>query len=86
MAGKQDRFTLSVLSESDVIYYGECRLLFVPGLSETLAIMPFHTPMISLLGKGEIIAKEDTTQHLITSIEKGILYVGENEVSVLVNL
>lgn len=86
MAKNQDKFTLSVLSEQGVIYYGECSVLFAPGERDTIAILPQHTPMIMKLAAGPISMKLDRTESTITELKTGVLYVAEEEVFVLANL
>lgn len=84
MAGK-NKFTLNVINQAGIIYYGDCDVLFVPADKETVAIMAYHTPMIMKLGKGRISIRENhQTKHLIEA-KSGIVYVAENSVVVLVN-
>lgn len=86
MAGRKDSFTLTVVGEAGVVYYGDCRVLFVPTQKEQLAIMPEHTPMIAQLGSGDVIAQEGSKKHILATIKTGLLYVGDGEVSVLVDV
>lgn len=84
MAGK-NKFTLNIINQEAVIYYGECEVLFVPAEKETIAIMAYHTPMIMKLSKGRISIRENRKTRHITEAASGVLYVAENSVTVLVN-
>ena len=84
MATKRS-FQLKILSEKTVLYFGDAEVLFVPTKKEEIAIMSHHTPMIMVLGTGNVSVIEERKKNLITKIKSGIVYVGENEVSVLVD-
>ena len=86
MAKENGKFTISVLNESGVVYYGDCSVLFVPALHDTIAILAHHTPMIAKLGPGEVSIKIGREKQDIATIKSGLLYVGNNEATVLVNL
>lgn len=83
MAGKK-HFTLNVINQEGIVYYGDCSVLFVPGEHDIVAVMPYHEPMIMKLFKGIISMREGHHNTQITEINDGVMYVGENEVSVLV--
>jgi F0F1-type ATP synthase epsilon subunit len=68
------------------VYYGECNTLFVPSENDMIAILAYHTPMIMKLGKGDVAIKTGREKRTLTVITGGLLYVGNNEVTVLVNL
>jgi len=84
MAGK-NKFTLNVINQEAIIYYGDCEVLFVPSDKETVAIMAYHTPMIMKLGEGRISIRENRKTKHIADVKSGIVYVAENSVTVLVN-
>lgn len=86
MARDQGTFTVSVLSETGVVFYGECNVLFVPSAHDTIAILAQHTPMIAMLGAGPVSIKTGRDTQMLATIKGGLVYVGENEASVLVNL
>ncbi len=86
MAKDQGTFTVSVLSEAGVVYYGECNALLIPTSHDTLAILANHTPMITMLGAGDVSIKSGRETQVLATVKSGLLYVGENEASVLVNL
>ena len=86
MARESQAFTVSILGESGVLYYGECTALLVPTEKDVLAILAHHTPMIAKLGKGKVVLKNGHDSSDVTVITSGLLYVGDNEATVLVNL
>lgn len=59
MAGNDQKFTVSVLNESGVLFYGKCDVLFVPTKRDVLAVLAHHTPMIAKLGQGQVVVKVD---------------------------
>ena len=86
MAKENKKFTLSVLEEKGVVYYGDCEVLFIPGKKETVAILAHHTPMVAKLEPGKIEMIDNHTRSTLCEVKTGLIYVAENEVSVLVNL
>jgi F0F1-type ATP synthase epsilon subunit len=86
MAAKSGKFTISVLRETGVIYYGDCEALIVPGKKETIAILAHHTPMIMKLEPGKIDMILDHSRTTLAEVKTGLIYVAEDEVTVLVNL
>jgi F0F1-type ATP synthase epsilon subunit len=86
MAQEHRKFTLSVMSERAILYYGECSVVFVPGRKESIAILPQHTPMIMKLEPGSISMKLDHTTTNLGEIKSGIVYVADDAVSILTDL
>lgn len=84
MAG-QKTLSIKVLNQKGVVYDGIGQVLFVPAKKDEVAILPEHTPLIMLLTKGSISIVIDGQKKLISPISHGVLYVGQNEASVLVN-
>ena len=84
MAG-QKTFQLKVYNQSGAIFEGDAAILFVPGKRDEVAILPEHTPLIMLLHAGQVSVVAGGERKQITRMEHGILYVGQNEVSVLIN-
>jgi len=75
-----------IVREAGTIHYGKCQALFVPSLDGEIVVLPYHTPMIAKLGKGEVSIRDGRIKNIITNIETGLIYVGDNEVTVLVDL
>lgn len=85
MAAKEE-FTLTVTNEKGVIYYGPCRLLFLPSQRGEIAVMKHHTPMIMKLTPGKIRMNASGSIEEIVTVTTGVVYVAEDSVSVLVDL
>lgn len=86
MAKDEGKFTISVLREDKVVYYGDCDVLFAPTVSGMVAILAHHTPMIAMLGSGDISIKVGRDKQTLATVTSGLLYVGENEATVLIDL
>ncbi|NCU30828.1 hypothetical protein EOL73_02805 [Candidatus Saccharibacteria bacterium] len=87
MAGKVKSFQLSILSEKEIMYYGECNILFAPAFhGGDVAILPEHTPMIMKMGEGGVSMAISGQKTKVCEVKSGVLYVQDNEVIVLVNL
>lgn len=86
MGSKQQNLQVKVLNEKEVLYYGECNSLSAPTESGVVTILPFHTPLIAKLGEGKVTAQVEHEKIEIASLERGLIYVGENEVVVLIGL
>ena len=85
MASKKETINVSIFSQEGEIYKGEARALFIPYKNEEIAILPEHTPIIALIDSGDIKVVDEQGKRTITTTKSGILHVGEEEVSVLVN-
>jgi F-type H+-transporting ATPase subunit epsilon len=86
MAREKASINVKILNKDGSIYNGKCQVLFVPYKKEEIAILPLHTPIIALLSNGKIRIKDDSGTRTVTEITSGIIYVGEDEVSVLVDV
>jgi len=86
MAQSDRSFTVSVLGEKGITYYGECTALFVPSEKDIVVVLAYHTPMIMKLGKGNVSIRNGKTKQQLAEIKSGLIYVGNNEVTVLINL
>ena len=86
MAKEKRNFVVTVIGEHETLYYGECTALTVPTNIDTITILPNHTPIIAKLGKGEVSIHNGHSKQTLAQIESGLLFVGDNEASVLINL
>lgn len=86
MAKEKRNFVVSVLTEHETLYYGDCTALSVPTNTDIITILPHHTPIIAKLGKGQVSVFNGHAKQLQSDIEGGLLYVGDNEATVLINL
>lgn len=73
-----------ILSPGKLIFEGNCKLMQFPGQDGLFEILDNHDNMIAVLGKGKIkIEMEDDSKQFI-EIKGGVLEVGKNMASVLV--
>jgi len=86
MARSDGKFALKILAESGVVFDGRCEALFVPSVKEPMLVLPHHTPMIAKLGKGEVTIKVGKSREVLATISSGLIYVGDNEATVLLDL
>lgn len=85
MGRKKSSFTLTVLSEESVLYYGDAERLFVPYQKTTIAVLPQHTPMIMKLSTGPVAYVLKGQNVTVCHITSGLLHVQENEVMLVAN-
>lgn len=85
MASKNE-FSLTVINEKGVLYYGMCEALFLPSKRGEIAVLAHHTPMIMKLTPGPIRIKDASGQKNIVTVDSGVAYVAEDYVSVLADL
>lgn len=83
----KNQIEAKILGESGEFFSGPCRGVIVPTGQENLAILPYHTPLIALMGRGRIIVmlSEGGTK-VIGEVESGVVHVENNKVVVLVNI
>lgn len=82
--GKSKKFfTVSVLSEHRVEFYGDCSALTVATSMGTITVLSEHTPIIAKLGQGSIIGYVGRSIEFETTVEGGIICVYDNEAIVL---
>jgi len=74
------------MNEAGSIFSGEGSALFAPSKKDIIVVLAYHTPMIMMLGKGKISVKIGREKRHITTVEGGLLYVCDNEATILVNL
>lgn len=86
MAKEKRSFVASVLNEHDTLFYGDCSALTVPTKTDSITVLPYHTPIIAQLGKGQVVVHNGHAKQILAEIEGGLLYVGDNEATVLINL
>lgn len=73
-----------VVSPDETLFEGEIASMTVPGLKQTLAIMPDHTPLYAQLQSGSVIIMPAGNQSPINlQIESGIIRVRSNSVTLI---
>jgi F-type H+-transporting ATPase subunit epsilon len=73
-----------VISPEQIVYSGEVDMVILRSVEGELGILPFHTPIITLLDIGEMRVKYDQKQEYI-ALQSGYLEVREDKVVVLAN-
>ena len=85
MANQSEGIKVKILSEDGILFEGFCGGMLVPSVRDKVAILPYHSPLIMLLGEGDIQIMNDGAFKDIAKAKKGILYVGDNEATALIN-
>jgi len=85
MASKKETINVKIISQEGTVFTGEVKVLIVPYKNEEIAILPEHTPIISLIDEGNIKVYDEQGKRTVSTAKSGILHVGEDEVTVLVN-
>jgi F-type H+-transporting ATPase subunit epsilon len=76
-------FTLTISEVSGPLFQGEAHSATFPGAAGELTILAKHEPLIALLKKGTITVRESEGVKEF-NVEKGLLEVSQNRVTVLV--
>jgi F0F1-type ATP synthase epsilon subunit len=77
-------FTVTVVSETGVIFFDECKVLFVPSEKGTMAILRSFTPTIMKLTPGDVAVRQGKRNTVVCKIKTGILRVEDNEAVALI--
>lgn len=78
-------FKLKIVTETDVIFYGDCERLFVPYEKSTIAILLHHTPMIMQLSEGDVTCYLHGKTTKVCHMKSGLLHVQEDDVTLVAN-
>ena len=73
---------VSVIGPEAAIFKGEADAVTAPAYDGQVGILVNHAPMMTLLGKGLLTAKQGTTEHRFT-VQGGFLQVVSNRVRVV---
>lgn len=76
---------VNIINLEKIIYSDETDEAVLPGKEGQLTILPNHTPLITLLTKGEIKIRKKGEERIF-EISEGILEVNLREVNILVTL
>ena len=75
---------LTIISPEKTIFKGESvERVHVPGRKGQFTVLENHAPIISTLGKGDVIYVIDNNEH-IASIFSGLLEVNKNNVTICI--
>ena len=75
---------LEIITPEEKIFSGEVMQATFPGVAGSFQILNNHAPFISLIGKGEIIYKQEKKNKVNISVEGGVVEVTNNDVKVLI--
>lgn len=75
---------VTVTSPIETLYSGEARLVQLPGHDGLFEILDRHAPMLAMIKKGIIRIVDLQGKETNLDVERGILEVKNNKVSVLV--
>jgi F-type H+-transporting ATPase subunit epsilon len=73
---------LEVVTVERVAFNGDVDIITVPGIDGELGILPHHTPLMTILMPGELIARKDGDEYIL-AISGGFLEIRPDRVIVL---
>ena len=76
---------MSIVTPAASLYEGEVYTCQIPTSDGLIGVLPFHAPLMSLLGFGVLTLHDDRGQHLQFAIDGGFLEIKNNKVVVLAN-
>ncbi|HSW58198.1 MAG TPA: F0F1 ATP synthase subunit epsilon [Dehalococcoidales bacterium] len=76
------KIKLDIVSAERVVFSGDVDIIIAPGHSGQLGILPEHTPLMTILTAGELIARQGSEEYIM-SISGGFLEVMPDRVIVL---
>lgn len=74
---------LSIVSPEETLYEGEVKSVKMQGIDGKFQVLNNHAPLISALGKGEIIIDEESGKQVTFSINSGLVELAKNEIHIL---
>lgn len=82
---QQNHFSITITRVESILFQGDILSVTLPGSEGQLTVLAHHEPLIALLKTGlvEIVHTDGTTRNTY-EIEKGILEVSNNQVTILV--
>jgi len=75
-------FTLTITTLSDVLFHGDAKSVTLPGSAGELTVLAKHMPLVTPLKTGTITVRTESGDENF-SVEKGILEVSREKVTVL---
>lgn len=73
---------LEIVTPSGQVFAREVDMVTLPGQEGEMGILPMHTPLITLLGEGEIIARSGAREDRFL-VTRGCAEIGPDRVAVL---
>src|SRR3989338_7146720 len=75
-------FSLTITTLSDVLFHGDAKSVTLPGSAGELTVLAKHMPLVTPLRQGTITVRTEGGEENF-SVEKGILEVSREKVTVL---
>ncbi|HRQ36805.1 MAG TPA: F0F1 ATP synthase subunit epsilon [Chloroflexota bacterium] len=76
-------FTCDIVTQERTVFNGEVKSVSLPGTEGRMGILPNHTPLLTTLGFGEVIVRDDAGGEQYFAIGGGFAEVQPNHVIVL---
>lgn len=76
-------FTVTIAKVNEELFSGPAVSVTLPGIEGQLTILGNHVPLVTLLKEGMIMVRTETGEKEF-AIEKGVLEISDNQVTVLV--
>ncbi|MFA7193904.1 MAG: F0F1 ATP synthase subunit epsilon [Candidatus Paceibacterota bacterium] len=78
-------FSLHIVSPTEEIFEGNASSLSIMTTSGRITVLPNHTPLVSVVGKGEMIVKtKEGTEHKFESVH-GVVDIRPSKTVVLIH-
>lgn len=74
---------LSIVSPEETLYEGEVKSVKMQGIDGKFQVLNNHAPLISALGKGDIVIKEISGEEKSFAINSGLVELAKNEIHIL---
>lgn len=77
------KLTVKVITPERTVFAGEADYVSVPGVEGVLGVLPRHTPLFSLIDRGEVVVKNGAQDSLHLAVERGFVEVSPAQVLIL---
>ncbi len=74
---------LSIVSPEETLYEGEVKSVKMQGIDGKFQVLNNHAPLISALGKGDIVIEEISGEEKSFAINSGLVELAKNEIHIL---
>ena len=74
---------LSIVSPEETLYEGEVKSVNMQGIDGKFQVLNNHAPLISALGKGDIVIEEISGEEKSFAINSGLVELAKNEIHIL---
>lgn len=74
---------LSIVIPEETLYEGEVKSVKMQGIDGKFQVLNNHAPLISALGKGDIVIEEISGEEKSFAINSGLVELAKNEIHIL---